>query len=84
MRPGVFETRASFLRPAIALSSDDLPTFDRPTNAISARVGGQLAEIRGRKDELELQRSTHDRVILVQTGVVSGAHTGSAMGDDGR
>ncbi len=40
VRPGVLETSASFLRPARALSNEDLPTFDRPMNAISALESG--------------------------------------------
>ena len=40
VRPGVFDTRASCFLFASALSSDDLPTFDRPTNATSAGESG--------------------------------------------
>jgi hypothetical protein len=39
VRPGVFEVRASALRFASALSSDDLPTFERPANATSGTTG---------------------------------------------
>ena len=35
VRPGVFEVRASPLRPASRLSSVDLPTLERPAMAIS-------------------------------------------------
>src|SRR5512138_2327195 len=35
VRPGVLETRASPLRRVSAFSIEDLPTFERPTNAIS-------------------------------------------------
>src|ERR1700712_3671978 len=35
VRPGVFDVRARLLRLVSALSSDDLPTFDRPANATS-------------------------------------------------
>ena len=35
VRPGVFDTRTSFLRRASVLIIDDLPTFERPTKATS-------------------------------------------------
>ena len=38
VRPGVFETRAAFDRRSSVLISDDLPTLDRPANAISGSV----------------------------------------------
>ena len=41
VRPGVFETRASCFWLASALISDDLPTFDRPTNATSTGDTGR-------------------------------------------
>jgi hypothetical protein len=37
VRPGVFEVRARAFRSNNELISDDLPTFDRPKNAISGR-----------------------------------------------
>src|SRR5437867_2069026 len=37
VRPGVLLTRARPWRPARELSSDDLPTLERPANAISGR-----------------------------------------------
>jgi len=40
VRPGVLDTRASCLRLASALTSDDLPTLERPTNATSAGDSG--------------------------------------------
>ena len=40
MRPGVFDVRASPLRPTSALISDDLPTFERPAKAISGGPSG--------------------------------------------
>src|SRR5262249_34199139 len=40
VRPGVFDVRASARRPASRLSSVDLPTFERPANAISGAPGG--------------------------------------------
>src|SRR5580704_18217031 len=41
VRPGVFEVRASARRPVSALIRLDLPTLDRPANAISgALIGG--------------------------------------------
>src|SRR3974377_142622 len=41
VRPGVREMRASALRPVSALIKLDLPTLERPANAISApRIGG--------------------------------------------
>src|SRR4051812_21652099 len=39
VRPGVLLTRANFFRRMSRLSSDDLPTLDRPANAISGSVG---------------------------------------------
>ena len=51
--PGVFEVFASLFRFAIALMSDDLPTFDRPTMAISLTDSGSwlwaLADRKNRK-----------------------------------
>src|ERR1700759_3886236 len=47
VRPGVFEVRASALRPVSALIRLDLPTLDRPASAISGPV------IRG-SDAIEL------------------------------
>ena len=38
VRPGVLLTRANALRRTSLLSSDDLPTFERPANAISGSV----------------------------------------------
>src|SRR5580704_6791448 len=41
VRPGVFEVRASARRPVSALIRLDLPTLERPANAISgALIGG--------------------------------------------
>src|SRR5580704_10065915 len=41
VRPGVFEVRASARRPVSALIRLDLPTLERPANAISgAPIGG--------------------------------------------
>jgi len=34
VRPGVFEVRARLVVPVSALISDDLPTLERPANAI--------------------------------------------------
>ena len=39
VRPGVFEVRASPLRLVSALSSEDLPTLERPAKAISGQSG---------------------------------------------
>src|SRR3954464_5246852 len=52
VRPGVLLTRASLV-PVRELSSEDLPTFDRPRKAISGAVGagncaGEAAEVRKR------------------------------------
>src|SRR5262245_1548085 len=44
VRPGVREVRASACRPVSALIRLDLPTLDRPANAISTpRMGGSAA-----------------------------------------
>src|SRR5579862_2680774 len=44
VRPGVLEVRASALRPVSALMRLDLPTLERPANAISgAAIGGSEA-----------------------------------------
>jgi dephospho-CoA kinase len=40
VRPGVREVLANAVCPVIALISDDLPTLERPTTAISGKVGG--------------------------------------------
>ena len=40
VRPGVFEARASALRPVSALIRLDLPTFERPAKQTSARSAG--------------------------------------------
>jgi len=44
--PGVPEIFA-IRRPTSALSNDDLPTFDRPTNATSGRGGSSSTSARG-------------------------------------
>src|SRR5215467_14103661 len=44
VRPGVCDVRASALRPVSALIRLDLPTLERPANAISMpRIGGKTA-----------------------------------------
>src|ERR1700761_4737604 len=44
VRPGVLEVRARALRPVSALISEDLPTLERPANAISGpAIGGSEA-----------------------------------------
>src|SRR5687767_2877259 len=40
VRPGVDEVFASPLKPVRVLSSDDLPTFERPAKATSGGPGG--------------------------------------------
>src|SRR5580698_8558409 len=47
VRPGVLEVRANALRPVNALMRLDLPTLDRPANAISgaAIAGSDLSEL---------------------------------------
>src|SRR3974390_2605990 len=46
VRPGVREMRASALRPVSALTRLDLPTLERPANAISTpRIGGNDAGV---------------------------------------
>src|SRR5277367_45957 len=45
VRPGDCETRASALRPVSALMRLDLPTFERPTKAISGSSGGGIASL---------------------------------------
>ena len=42
VRPGVLLTFAKPFRFAIELMSDDFPTFERPTMATSATVGGSV------------------------------------------
>src|ERR1700722_17656697 len=52
VRPGVRDVRASAVRPVSALTSEDLPTFERPAEAISgAPTGGQAVSARRREDE---------------------------------
>src|SRR5580704_944759 len=44
VRPGVFEVRASALRPVSALMREDLPTLERPAKATSrAAIGGSVS-----------------------------------------
>src|SRR6185437_22558 len=44
VRPGVCEVRARLLRPVNALIRDDLPTLERPANAISTGpIDGRVA-----------------------------------------
>src|SRR5271168_4530022 len=47
VRPGVLEVRAKALRPVSALMRLDLPTLDRPANAISGAAipGSDLSEL---------------------------------------
>jgi hypothetical protein len=52
VRPGVLLTRASFV-PVSEFNRDDLPTFERPKNAISGAVSienwaGEAADVRKR------------------------------------
>jgi hypothetical protein len=59
VRPGVFEARASPLRPVSALIRVDLPTFERPGEADLGAVGGRhpvhrddaLQEVRPAREE---------------------------------
>src|SRR5438105_14747514 len=46
VRPGVLLVRASALRPTRALIALDLPTFERPANAISGGPGGGKSAMR--------------------------------------
>src|ERR1051326_9343522 len=46
VRPGVLLVRASALRPTSALMALDLPTFERPANAISGGPGGGKSTMR--------------------------------------
>jgi hypothetical protein len=46
VRPGVLETLARALRPTSLLSSDDLPTFERPAKETSgSSASGMLAAV---------------------------------------
>src|SRR5882724_3533069 len=46
VRPGVFDVRASALRPVSALIRLDLPTFERPAKAISSPcIGGSRSSV---------------------------------------
>src|SRR5947209_13684708 len=45
VRPGVRDMRAKALRPVSALTSDDLPTLERPAIAISGNVAGRSPSI---------------------------------------
>src|ERR1700722_15573977 len=63
VRPGVREVRASAPRPVSALTSEDLPTFDRPAKAISGgpparrrRHRRQAVGARGGEDEFARAR----------------------------
>src|SRR5882757_6071694 len=47
VRPGVCEVRASALRPVSALMREDLPTLERPANAISSPAIGGSVSIEG-------------------------------------
>src|SRR5699024_1169368 len=47
VRPGVLLVRASFLRSQIVFSALDLPAFERPANATSARSSAGNADILG-------------------------------------
>ena len=53
VRPGVCEVRASARRPVSALIRLDLPTLERPANAISMpRIGGSAVDEPAAADEL--------------------------------
>src|SRR6185312_2330144 len=47
VRPGVCEVRARLLRPVSALIREDLPTLERPANAISSPAIGGSVSIEG-------------------------------------
>jgi hypothetical protein len=50
VRPGVLEVRARLWRPVSALTSEDLPTFERPAKAISAApIGGSPSDLAAAK-----------------------------------
>ena len=71
VRPGVFEVWASFLRLPSALSSDDLPTFERPTTATSAWVSGRRsrasADSRKRRSRGALMAATSSPTATAPT-----------------
>ena len=57
VRPGVRDVRASAVRPVSALTSEDLPTFERPAKAISgAPDRRQAVGARGGEDEFARAR----------------------------
>src|SRR5580698_6520870 len=50
VRPGVLEVRARLWRPVRALTSEDLPTFERPAKAISGGpIGGRPSDLAAAK-----------------------------------
>ena len=57
VRPGVREARARPVRPVNALTSEDLPTFERPAKATSgAPIGGRPSERAAAKMKLARAR----------------------------
>ena len=54
VRPGVCEVRARALRPVSALTRLDLPTLERPANAIEALQGRQVVGAARRPHEIRL------------------------------
>ena len=78
VRPGVLEVRARALRPVSRLSSDDLPTLERPAKAISGTFGSGRNWSWG----ADLRNETGPEKSLGQLGLrlIVGAHRARGCG----
>ena len=73
VRPGVLLTRANFFRCTSRLSSDDLPTFERPAKATSGRVGSGRHPPAARHAADELERTDDERFVGPSADDISAA-----------
>src|ERR1700674_4175753 len=75
VRPGVWEVRASALRPVSALIRLDFPTLERPANAISASVMAG----RGAKDGAAAANCQSAANSLRPASISSSVNSGAAI-----
>src|SRR5579859_3121241 len=82
VRPGVFDVRASVLRPVSALIRLDLPTLERPANATSGRpVGGIVSSfVEPLVKPHSAANSRRPRSIASGDGVSSSSMSGPGAG----
>src|SRR3970040_1210269 len=82
VRPGVLLLRAGRLRPASALRALDLPTFERPANAISGGPSGSRSAARA----AEARKAACERSLMTGAGILIKSRLSHfrGQGDDAR